>query len=45
MLYLDYSYIKSVDLRQSTNLVGLGHAALLAQKDNNKDIAIWVGEF
>jgi hypothetical protein len=41
----NYDLLKSVDVRHTPTLAGLGHAALLAEAGNNKDLAIWVGEF
>jgi len=45
LVYLDYSSLKSIDVRSYGSLVGLGKLALLALRDNNKEVATWVGDF
>lgn len=42
--YIDYTLLKSVDMVEYDSMVG-GKLSLLAQKENNQDIALWSGDF
>ncbi len=42
---LDYNVVKSVDVRKSPKANGMGYGAFLVQKENDKEIAVWMGKF